>query len=80
MNYKQIAKIFCSAQTDAGNDAVLHLSFRSLSILYICMPPQASSHQILAARLVQKCGRLLAPRDQIRGVRERFFAFNISCI
>jgi len=54
-------------------------------LTYICMPLQASSHQIHAARFssqyeasssgVQKCGRALAARDQKRGVRERFFPF-----
>jgi len=39
--------MFCSVKTDEGNDAVLHLSGHST---YICMPTQASSHQIHAAR------------------------------
>jgi len=47
-------------------------------LTYICMLPQASSHQIHAARFsgqyetsrsgVQKCGRALRPRDQKCGV------------
>jgi len=53
------------------------------------MLPQASFHQIHAARFssqqeascsgVQKCGRALAPRDEKREVRERFFTFYMSC-
>jgi len=41
--------MFFSVKTDEGNDEVLHLSL-SGHLTYICIPPQASSHQIHAAR------------------------------
>jgi len=80
--------MLCSVKTDEGNDG----SASSLSghLTYICMSPQASSHQIHAARFsgqyeasssgVQTCGGALAPRDQKRGVRQRSFVFYTSCI
>jgi len=57
--------------------------------LYIEELDIASSHQIHAAHFssrkeasgwgMQKCGRAVAPRDQKRGVCERFFLHAYEC-
>jgi len=80
--------MFCSVKTDKGNDAVLHLSLRSLNIHFACpltqVPIRSIKHVLVAKkkRVVQGCKNAVAhSRRATKTWSARTFAsFCTSCI